>query len=281
MNEITEETAPRMKYIIYTDLDGTLLDHDTYSYEDAKPALKLLKEHNIPIIFCTSKTRAEIEVIRKELNLNYPFISENGGAIFIPKDYFDFLYDYSKIVDQYKVIELGTAYPKLREILTKIRNITKVNLLGFGDMDAESISKECGIDLETAKLAKKREYDEAFCVIDPKVNQTIFTDLISYHGLNFTKGGRFYHIMGNNDKGKGVTILSDLYKKQFKNIKTVGLGDSLNDVPMLQAVDIPILVQKQNGKHDPSMENINEKIIKIDGIGPVGWNKAIFKLLQL
>ncbi|HID27130.1 MAG TPA: mannosyl-3-phosphoglycerate phosphatase, partial [Methanosarcinales archaeon] len=227
-----------MKYIIFTDLDGTLLDHKTYSYESAKPALKLIKEYNIPIIFCTSKTRAEIEVIKKELKLNHPFISENGGAIFIPKDYFDrgVLYDYSKTVDQYKVIELGTAYPKLREILTKIRNITKVNLLGFGDMDAERVSKECGLDLETAKLAKKREYDEAFCVIDPKVKQTIFTDLISSHGLNFTKGGRFYHIMGNNDKGKAVTILSDLYKKQFKNIKTVGLGDSLNDVPMLQAV---------------------------------------------
>ncbi|MFQ6056550.1 MAG: mannosyl-3-phosphoglycerate phosphatase, partial [Methanosarcinales archaeon] len=67
--------------------------------------------------------------------------------------------------------------------------------------------------------------------------------------------------------------------KQFKNIKTVGLGDSLNDVTMLQAVDIPILVQKPNGKHDPSL--IDKRIIKIDGIGPVGWNKAIFKLLQL
>ena len=50
------------KIIVFTDLDGTLLHPRTYSFEAAMPALKLIKEKDVPLILCSSKTRAEIEV---------------------------------------------------------------------------------------------------------------------------------------------------------------------------------------------------------------------------
>jgi len=78
------------KIIIFTDLDGTLLDNSSYSFEAALPALQLIKEKNIPLIICSSKTRKEIEHYRKKLYNLHPFISENGGGIFIPKGYFNF-----------------------------------------------------------------------------------------------------------------------------------------------------------------------------------------------
>ena len=84
-----------MQKIIFTDLDGTLLDHNTYSFKKAFPALRIIKKKKIPLIICTSKTKGEIEHYRKKLKNNHPFVSENGGAIFIPKDYFDFKFRYS------------------------------------------------------------------------------------------------------------------------------------------------------------------------------------------
>jgi mannosyl-3-phosphoglycerate phosphatase len=78
------------KPIIFTDLDGTLLDYSTYSFEKALPALQLLKEKDIPLIICSSKTKKEIEYYRKKLDNHHSFISENGGGIFIPKGYFGF-----------------------------------------------------------------------------------------------------------------------------------------------------------------------------------------------
>ena len=73
------------RLLVFTDLDGTLLDHESYSFEPALPALAVLKEKNIPLVLCTSKTRAEIELFRIQLKNIHPFISENGGAIFVPK----------------------------------------------------------------------------------------------------------------------------------------------------------------------------------------------------
>ena len=101
--------------------------------------------------------------------------------------------------------------------------------------------------------------------------------LIELRDLNYTVGGRYHHIMGNNDKGKAVDILTGLYRKTGE-LKTIGLGDSLNDLPMLRSVDIPVLVKKPNGMHDPMITLPN--IIKIDGIGPVGWNKAINEIIR-
>ena len=129
-----------MQEIIFTDLDGTLLDHNTYSFAKAKPALSLVKKRKIPLVICTSKTRLEIELWRKKLKNSHPFISEDGGAIFIPKKYFNFKFDYDRKLSKYYVIELGLPYKKLRAELNKLKK--KYDLYGFGDLSAKKLMKE-------------------------------------------------------------------------------------------------------------------------------------------
>ncbi len=266
------------EYIIFTDMDGTLVDHDTYSYDAALPALELINKKNIPLIFCTSKTRAELEVYCHQLDICHPFISENGGAIFIPQDYFDFPYDYTKQIDNYNVIELGVGYDILESTLKEVCTKIDCQVIRFGDMDVDEVCQDTGLDRESAALAKQRDYDEAFRIKSPGPKDELLEQEIKKRGFNYTKGGRYYHIMGNNDKGKAVLTLTDLYRKKWPNVKTVGLGDSLNDLPMLMAVDIGILVQKPGGYYDPSITSPNIKQGK--GIGPKGWNQELINILE-
>ncbi|MFQ6092792.1 MAG: HAD hydrolase family protein [bacterium] len=153
--------------IIFTDLDGTLLDRQAYSYREAEPALDLIKKRDIPLIFCSAKTRAQQEVYRKELDFHGRFIVEDGGAVFVGM-----------------IISLFSSN-----------------------------------------------------TIDP---------LTTITSSKSSQGGRFYAVMGSNDKGKAVSLLTDLYRKQHGVIWTVGIGDSENDAPLLAAVDLPVLVQKPN-----------------------------------
>jgi len=147
--------------VVFTDLDETLLD-ENYSYEAAKPALNFLVHSNIPIIFCSCETMVEIEVYREEMGIKDPFISENGAALFIPSGYFNFSFEYTRRRGRYLIIEFGTGYSVLRDKLEGIRKRSGFKIVGFGDMSAEEIAKDCGLSLKDAKLAKKRDYDEAF-----------------------------------------------------------------------------------------------------------------------
>jgi len=160
-------------------------------------------------------------------------------------------------------------------LLNKVREKGNFHFTGFGDMSAEEVARVTGLDIESAKLAKQREYDETvkFDVTGEEVNRTL--EKIKEAGLTWTHGGRFYGVMKGNDKGKAVEIVAGLYRKMWGEIKTIGLGDSLNDLPMLSAVDIPILVQKR----DYSWENVNlPRLRKIQGIGPEGWARAIERI---
>lgn len=261
-----------MKQIVFTDLDGTLLDSRTYSYEKSLAAIDRLKEIGIPIIFCSAKTRAEQETYRRELGLSHPFIVENGGAIFIPQAYFPFPFDHHKVVNDLVTIELAIPHSRVRKLLARLSKENDFRFKGFGDMSAVEVAEITGLNLEFARLAKKREYDEPVEFDSSGKDVSEFLAKLGQAGLNCSHGGRLYHVMGGGGKGKAVEILGGLYRKMWGEIRTIGLGNGLNDLPMLAQVDIPILVQKR----DHNWEDINlPRLRKVQGVGPEGWSKAI------
>jgi len=249
------------KTIIFTDLDGTLLDHSSYSFAAAEAALSFIKQKNIPLIICSSKTKKEIMYYRKKLGIQDPFISENGGGIFIPFGFFKKELKGMKLpVSQehdFLVIRLGAEYALLRHVLEEIRR-EGFSVRGFGDMTVSEVSERTGISLDEAAMAKERDFDEPF-----------------YFDGNESAVAK---LLGENDKGKAASIIAELYKKKHKDITTIALGDSPNDIPMLKVADYPVVVQKPNGLYDEQIRL--SRIIKADGIGPAGWNSAVLWLLS-
>jgi len=268
------------KFIVITDLDGTLLDTSTYSFEAAKEALNHLIKQNIPLIICSSKTRAEIEYYRRLLNNHDPFISENGGGIFIPQASEDLTQsirgEYHEVKGEYFVIPLGTDYSELRRGIIELRK-AGFNIRGFGDMSIEEISDLTGLSLEEASMAKERDFDEPF--IFPCSGNNLQNLLTSIHTLGFqTTQGRVHHLLGNSDKGKAVSLLLNYYKQKYHQVHSIGLGDSPNDLSMLEEVDTPIIVRKPDGTYDAALDIPG--ITRADGIGPEGWNRAVLQLIS-
>jgi mannosyl-3-phosphoglycerate phosphatase len=245
------------------------------------PALEILNEKGIPLVFCSSKTRAEIEYWRGKLGNLHPFISENGGGIFIPLSYFaedDLRAAVTKpnIVDGYQVLVLGTTYRVLRRALQDLR-VSGFDIKGFGDMSALEVAEITGLSRKEAELAKKREFDEPFIFQGDKVNLSAFLASVREKGLRWAQG-RLYHLMGDHNKGAGVDALKLLYQRKYGTIITIALGDSPADLPMLEKVVYPILVRNYRGEHDQTVALPN--LIRADGVGPEGWNKAMLELIR-
>ena len=270
------------KMVVFTDLDGSLLDPLTYSFDAASEALHALQTSDIPLVLASSKTRAEIEPIRFRLNHLHPFTVENGGGLYIPKGLFDFPVEETVLRGPYQVIEIGTPYARLRAALKEIEQRIGSPLRGFGDMPAEEVAERTGLNQQDALLAKQREYDEPFVIEGPGTVVEDVTREADARGLRCTRGGRFYHLMGGSDKGRACRLLIDCYRRQFNGqrgqLVTIAIGDSLNDLPMLAVVDCPILVQKPDGSYDPEVQLSN--LTRAQGIGPTGWNQAVLNLLR-
>jgi mannosyl-3-phosphoglycerate phosphatase len=266
--------------LVFTDLDGTLIDHDTYGFDEALTALDTLRQNAIPVILCSSKTRAEIEIYRKRMDLDGPFIVENGGAIFVPPNTFNKPLDGFIKKGAYHVMELGTPYTVLCRILKKIKSRERLSMMGFAEMTIPEIGAQTGLPVEEARLASEREYSEPFLFNDEPAKLQVLYRIAKKEGLRITKGGRFFHLTGQNDKGRAVRILKGLFADAHpkKRLITVALGDSANDVPMLEQADIPVVIRKKTGDW-MSLERI-DSVVYSQNPGPKGWAEAIDQILQ-
>jgi len=256
--------------LIFTDLDGTLLDPDTYSWDAAREAVAALNEKKIPWVIVSSKTRAEIEPLRSAMRNAHPFVVENGAAVFIPEGYFGDPVKGAVRRDGYEVIEWGAPYPILTAALRSASIAADCPVSGFDSMDAAAVSAATGLSPRQAEMAKLRGYDEPFVAPDGEPLQRLLR-AIERAGFRWTHGGRMFHICGVHDKGLAVRALTALYQTRCAPMGTVGLGDSLNDLPLLRAVDIAVVVRRDAGWAVGAMHTEME--------GPAGWNEQILKLV--
>ena len=277
--EVAPAPAPALRgRVVFTDLDGTLLDAETYRYDAARTALDRLSEHAIPLIICTSKTRAEVEPLRIKLKNHDPFIVENGGALYIPEGYFKVPLPGSSSRDGYRVIEMGVSYPRLRKALRCIEEQVGVSLVGFADMTVEDIAKVTGLAPRDVERARQREYDEPFLIQNSPMALQDIREAAQRLGLTVISNGRFFHLVGGTDKGRACRVLIDCYRKEWGAVSTAGIGDSPSDMPMLKVVDWPFLVERPGGGHAEGFEV--EGLTCVQGIGPAGWAVAVKKLLK-
>jgi mannosyl-3-phosphoglycerate phosphatase len=274
------QMKPDSGLVVFSDLDGTLLDHETYSHAPAAEALDLLERKRIPLILCSSKTRAEIELIQVGLRLRHPFISENGGAVFMPRGYFPFKIEGARDIQGYEAIEFGAPYWQLVRVLHCVPAELGIRVMGFSDMSVEEVAQDCKLSLAEARLAKLREYDEPFRFLhsSPAVRSRLLNALHGA-GLRCTRGGRYYHVTGVADKGLAIRRLKSLYAQAWGKVKALGLGDSLNDLSLLQEVDVPIVVRNPVGGAPTGLLRKVPTARLTKAPGPSGWNEAILEVV--
>jgi mannosyl-3-phosphoglycerate phosphatase len=152
--------------VVFMALDGMPGDRNSPEFAAATEALKLLARCGIPLVLCSSRTRAEIARIQQDLGIVQPFVSENGAALFVPEGYFAFAPQGAQRRQGFEVVEFGRPYSEAVAALRATAASLGVQVIGFSDMSIADVARECGLSLSQARLAKLREYAEPFRIPD-------------------------------------------------------------------------------------------------------------------
>lgn len=246
-----------MNLLVFSDLDGTLLDHATYSFEPARPALDRLRNLGIPLILTTSKTAAEVAGLHAALSLGAaPAIVENGAGVFRPGQ------DGAG----------GAAYRRLREALAGI----EAPFRGFGDMTDAEVADITGLPLDQAALARHRQHSEPGLWTGAEDDLQRFIDALADKGITARRGGRFLTLSFGRTKADAMQdIASDMGAQQ-----TLALGDAPNDLEMLNAATFGVIIRNDHGPGlPPQPGEATGAIRRTTQPGPTGWNIAVNDIL--
>ncbi len=265
------------RLLIFTDLDGTLLDHHTYSFKAAQSALLSLKTFSIPCIINTSKTFSELLSLRKDLNHQDPFIVENGSAIYIPKNLALTIDEPLEGCGEYWLKAFGPKRDRLIELTNDKQD--DYTFKRFSDMTWQELMSITGLSEASAKQAMQREFTEPMLWTDSHLALNRFREHLAQFDIQIQKGGRFSHLMGKQcDKANAMLWLKEVYETQSDEaITTMALGDGENDVGMLSRADIPVVIRSPVHA-PPEIPNRSDAWLS-DAYGPEGWAQAINLML--
>jgi mannosyl-3-phosphoglycerate phosphatase len=251
--------------IIFTDLDGTLLDHHTYSFEPARETLSRIQALGIPLIINSSKTRAEIIPFLDQLGVKQPFICENGAAVYFPSEHGWICEAFS--MDRKLILQN----------LSKIKYNKEYHFSGFSDWSLKDIADKTGLDKSSAERAAQREFSEPLLWEDSDQAKLTFLEELADHQMTAAQGGRFLTITGITDKAHAMLWLADKLGRKA-GTKLVALGDSPNDAEMLGAADIAVVIKSKRSS-EIEVEG-PARVIRTEAWGPEGWAESMNAILN-
>ena len=267
-----------MALIIFTGLDGILLPIEENDCEPVAITVKQLQQQHIPLVPVTNNTRAEVEALFQKIAFNAPFVVEGGSGIFIPQDNQQFKISDTDTIDNYHIYQLGCTYTEARAALKVVQEEISKILRGFGDLDEANIQTMMGVSSAAARRAKSREFSEYF-LTPSRLEISKLQTVAQEYGFQIVTEGKLSLVMGGGaSPAKAVSWLKENYQtSQPEKLVTVGIGSTEKDLPMLEAVDIPIVVPT-SGEINPNLASKNWEVATVRG--SLGWINAIAKVCQ-
>ncbi len=253
------KTAPRL--IVFSDLDGTLLDHDSYSWAPAKPALAEMKRLDLPLILASSKTAAEIAALRHNLGFDHaPAIVENGAGILAPGA---------------EALAERTDHEAIRAALADLPADLRAPFTGFSDWSVAEVAENTGLPEAQAALAAQRQFSEPGLWHGTEEALARFEAALREKGITARQGGRYLTLSFGATKADRMT---EIIAQYHPRPQTMALGDAPNDVEMICAADHGVIVRNTHGPGLPVLPGeAAGRITRTHAPGPEGWNIAVLE----
>lgn len=252
--------------LISIDLDGTLLDDNNEISKENLLAIKKLKDLGVVFAPCTGRSLAEIlDIVKNNPDIRY-FIYSNGSVVYdkytntcikaclskqTAKELFNVL---SKYQVYYTIRANGNCYIEKGSATEK--NVSFYNIIPSHQDVMVNYSTE--IEDLLAWINKREDIEVVSIFFNSlKEKEECREELSKIKQISFVEASdyNFEIISTNSGKGAGLASLSNLLGIDKKCV--IGVGDSGNDIPMMQSAGTKIAVSNATD----SLKSICDTII--------------------
>ena len=271
------------RHVVFTALEGTLLNSGSQLSDSAADAIGELSRRHVPLVLASRGTRAQIEPLRTKIEHSHPFITESGGGLFLPDGYFSLRLEGAVRAARYFCIPFAQPYADATAALQEIAAAANASVVGYGQMSPREVARNTGEPLREAERACQREFSERFFFAgETEAATRRFEELARKRKWQVTPGDPFWELRSGNDEANAVRYLMRLYKKATPHtrLRSVGLGSSAEDLPLLSAVDHAVVLPQRGDKFDASLTSHLPNATFVDAPGPVGWGPAVLQILE-
>jgi mannosyl-3-phosphoglycerate phosphatase len=272
--------APR--HVIFTSIEGALVDSGSLSWIAAADALAEIGRRRVPFVLASAGTRAQLEPLRRKIEHSHPFITESGGGVFLPDGYFSLALEGAARAGRYFCAPFGRPYGAVTQALEEIAAAAQATVVGYAQMSARELAQNTGESLRDAELARQREFSERFFFAgDADKAASRFAAVARERRWEAVPGDPFWELRSGNDVGRAVRYLMRLYRTSTRSrLSSVGVGSTAEDLPLLLAVDHPIILPSTHKKLAEALTSRLPNASAGEASGPHGWNEAILAILE-
>lgn len=264
----------KISALVFTDLDGTLLD-DSYDIAAAARAMDALFDRGVLVVPASSKTLREMRELDAQRSRPQPFIFENGAGIGWPGD--RVADTVTHFAGEHGIELAGLRYEAICAVLDDLKKSRGFGFIGFNEMDAREVAGHTGLTVEAAALARDRMCSEPLLWCDSEQAFERFSESLSQHGLIAVQGGRFVHVMPDIDKGRAALRVAEAYAASGTRLPIIACGDSANDAPLLSIADACVTFPNHSGEHLPVSDRPR---LKANAAGVASWTDEVNLLLE-
>jgi len=237
-------------------INADIFGNHTDDLEKIALTLIPVKEANIPILLYSRRTYEEMIWLCGELAIHHPFVVENGGALYVPNNYYKLdLKDFT-VGDEYHQMTFGSTRSTIENITAKLAKVTGVNL----DNDIQSpldLADYWDIELFEAERIMSRGFSQMITKTEEVSTLTdLFKQLISQQGLQIIDSDEAYYI-GNFSLTEPIRYWIEYLKSQYDDLQVFTLSNVADDEAILALGDEAFLLKNQEEWQPILLDNLN------------------------
>jgi mannosyl-3-phosphoglycerate phosphatase len=247
---------------VFTSVDGTLLDAETFDLVESRAAVQRLHDASIPVIPVTVMTLGEIEPIAADLGMRRAMIIEAGGAVARWKN------------GGWELEPCGPPAEMLLDVIGRIEQRSGANLLVYSALSEADAARFSGRSGAMLQASTRRFFSEPFVIESGDIEEVI--EAAASIGFSVRRGRRFFHLCRECDEGEAFARVRD----ELRCDVAVGVGGSLLDADFLSRADVAVVVPRSDGQADPELLARVPHARLAPAPGPAGWAAAVEDVWQ-